>query len=111
MTSISTQKCFNHHDREAAARCPECHRSFCRECVTEHDDRVICASCLKKISVSKASLSHPWLATALLLVQSITAFMVLWLVLYYTGIALSGIPDQFHEGTLWQNTPWNVDGK
>lgn len=30
------------------ARCPECRRFFCRECVTEHDDQLLCASCLRK---------------------------------------------------------------
>ena len=42
------QTCFNHASREAAARCPGCRRFFCRECVTEHDGRVTCGSCLRK---------------------------------------------------------------
>ena len=42
--------CLNHPLREAAARCLECRHDFCRECVTDHGDRVICAACLAKLS-------------------------------------------------------------
>ena len=45
---LAHQRCFNHATREAVARCPECHHFFCRECITEHDDRVLCTGCLKK---------------------------------------------------------------
>ena len=48
--SIAQERCFNHAFREAVARCPECGRTFCRECISEHDDRVICAFCLKRLS-------------------------------------------------------------
>ena len=40
------QRCFRHDGREAAARCPGCRRYFCRECVTEHDGRLLCAACV-----------------------------------------------------------------
>ena len=50
MRSLSLQRCFNHAHREAAARCPECTHFYCRECITEHDDRVICAACLRKLA-------------------------------------------------------------
>lgn len=39
------KRCFNHAEREATARCPVCTRDFCRECVTEHDHRMLCRSC------------------------------------------------------------------
>ena len=48
LVNLSQQRCFNHTSREAVARCPECGRFFCRECITEHDDRVLCAVCLGK---------------------------------------------------------------
>jgi hypothetical protein len=41
------QRCTNHEMREAVCRCPLCRRSFCRECVTEHEDRLVCAACLR----------------------------------------------------------------
>jgi len=41
------QRCWNHELREAVCRCPGCGRCFCRECVTEHEERLLCAACLK----------------------------------------------------------------
>src|SRR5258708_26363061 len=48
------QRCFYHEFREAASRCPICSRYFCRECVTEHDNRVLCVECLKAIVAGRA---------------------------------------------------------
>ena len=45
--SIPQQHCWNHPGRGAICRCPVCHRSFCHECVSEHDSRLLCASCIK----------------------------------------------------------------
>ncbi len=47
-TDIADRKCYNHASREAVARCPQCSNFFCRECITEHDDVIMCASCLEK---------------------------------------------------------------
>src|SRR5882724_11906637 len=46
------QSCWNHEAREAVCRCPECGRSFCRECVTEHAARLLCAACLRKVMLA-----------------------------------------------------------
>src|SRR5438132_254763 len=54
MEILARQRCLNHLNREAVARCPECKRFFCRECVTEHEDRLICAACLKKLAKATA---------------------------------------------------------
>jgi hypothetical protein len=48
MSDLARQQCFNHPGREAVVRCPGCHRDYCRECVTEHDDRYLCSSCLRQ---------------------------------------------------------------
>ena len=50
--NIARERCRNHEHREAACRCPECRGYFCRECVTEHDGRLLCTNCL-------AALEHP----------------------------------------------------
>jgi hypothetical protein len=47
MTDLARQQCFNHPGREAIVRCPSCRRDYCRECVTEHDDRYLCSNCLR----------------------------------------------------------------
>ena len=48
------ERCWNHDAREAVCRCPACRRSFCRECVTEHENRLMCASCLLNVVRSAA---------------------------------------------------------
>ncbi|MGA3240549.1 MAG: hypothetical protein ABSG03_30115 [Bryobacteraceae bacterium] len=44
------QRCWNHDAREAACRCPGCGRSYCRECVSEHEGRLLCAACLSVVT-------------------------------------------------------------
>ncbi len=105
MDSLFLQRCFNHAAREAVARCPECKRFFCRECVSEHDDRVICTACLKKESESKgldlSKLRWAWRA-----VQAFGGVFLAWLFFYVVGQILLSIPSTFHEGTVW-NRIWD----
>lgn len=103
MADLSRQRCANHADREAAARCPECRRFFCRECVTEHEDRVICASCLKALSAapSRARRGLVWLAR---LAQCLLSILILWFFFYLCGTVLLSIPSSFHEATVWKTT-------
>ena len=49
------QRCWNHEAREAVCRCPQCGRSFCRECVTEHESRLLCATCLKTAARARSA--------------------------------------------------------
>ncbi len=56
MSDLAAVRCFNHPEREAAARCPRCRRHFCRECVTEHDGRMLCASCIVALAGEAAKL-------------------------------------------------------
>jgi hypothetical protein len=57
MTAAIHQRCWNHESREAVCRCPECGRSFCRECVTEHQSRLLCAACLTRLAQKAAPAS------------------------------------------------------
>lgn len=97
----SDQRCFNHAQREAAARCPECGRFFCRECVAEHDDRVICAACLKQLSAPPRQRSPFW-PGALLAGQCVLALLLAWFFFFFIGDWLLRLPASFHEATLWQ---------
>lgn len=104
MLNLAHQRCFNHAVREAVARCPECGQYFCRECITEHDDRVVCAACLKKLT----RLPPPRTATlARLLSLARCAFGILiaWFFFFLIGESLLKLPATFHEGTLWR-VPW-----
>ena len=102
MNALSQQRCSNHSGREAVARCPECSRFYCRECVTEHEDRVICAPCLRRLTQVRAERSRP--IRQLLRGLSVAAgLLVCWLYFYYLGRILLSVPAPFHEGTIWQS--------
>ena len=101
MPTLTHQRCLNHARREAVARCPACLQFFCRECVTEHDDRVICAACLKQL-VRVPLLQRPGFAGTLRAAQGLLGLMTAWFFFYLIGAALLSLPTPFHEGTLWQ---------
>ena len=102
MPSLTHQRCFNHARREAVGRCPECARFYCRECVTEHDDRLLCASCLKKLAPRPLTESRLFLAT-LRACQCVLSLLAAWTFFYYVGQVLLRIPSSFHEGTIWKS--------
>ncbi len=94
------QRCFNHATREAVARCPECRQFFCRECITEHDDRVVCSACLRKLARVPLT-KQPAFVKILRLAQCLAGIMVAWFFFFLIGDAVLKIPASFHEGTLW----------
>ena len=98
--SIAQERCSNHASREAVARCPECGRYFCRECISEHDDRVICASCLKRLSAKPVRRYR--LAGLVRLAQVLMGVLLLWSSFYLLGKALLTIPSSFHEMAIGQ---------
>jgi len=101
MTALAHQRCLNHESREAVARCLECGHFFCRECITEHDERVICASCLKKIAPAA---EQPVRRRVNLwpVLPSAGGLLLAWFVFYTIGRMLLALPDSFHDGTMWQ---------
>ena len=105
MSSLAAQRCLHHSLREAVARCPECKHFYCRECIAEHDDRVICAACLRKMLRRPEQRRHPflWLARAAALGCSL---LTGWLAFYWVGRILLSIPTSFHDGTLWHTSFW-----
>ena len=100
-SALTQQRCLNHSEREAAARCPECSHYYCRECATEHDGRVICASCLKKLAEEKKTQLAP-MASLGRLAGGMTGFLLVWLLFYMIGLGLAGLPSEFHDGTVWK---------
>jgi hypothetical protein len=96
MNDISRLRCFNHSTREAVALCPQCSHPFCRECITEHEDRVLCARCLA--ALEKAPGKRPArIASVLRGSSGLLSFIMLWAVFYYFGKILLKIPSSFHE--------------
>ena len=102
MTAITQQRCTLHPSREAVALCPICHRPFCRECVTEHDDRIVCAACIRNLVAESRDDTRKRARLLAPLLRAALGFLVLWLAFYATGQALLRLPSAFHEGSLWK---------
>lgn len=101
MSTLSARRCFNHARREAVARCPVCANFFCRECVTEHDGRMICARCLLPGVAPRPR--RRFFAALLRSCQVLAGVLVLWLAFFLMGRALLMLPSSFHDGTLWDS--------
>ena len=105
MQDLALKRCVNHESREAVARCPECGHFFCRECITEHDERVVCALCLKKL-VRSSSRRRRRLRLVVGIARCLLGIMTAWLFFYLVGRTLVSIPSSFHEGTVWRTEWW-----
>ncbi len=101
MPALVDQRCFNHVTREAAARCPECGRFFCRECVTEHDERLLCAACLKQLIATSFSRRNIFLLPFRTL-QFLLGFLTACFFFYLLGQGLLSLDASVHEGTIWK---------
>ena len=105
MAAVALQRCLHHGEREAIARCPECGSFFCRECITEHDERIICASCLAKITRTAGPKARrrpfaalrPWAA-------AFSGIVVAWLCFYFIGRLLVAVPSDFHASSIWNGS-------
>ena len=104
MTNLHQQVCHNHGTREAVARCPECGLFYCRECIAEHEDRIICAACLRKTLRAPEQKRQPLAGLGRVAAFGLS-FMIAWLAFYWSGKILLSIPTSFHDGTLWR-TPF-----
>jgi hypothetical protein len=100
VATLRRRRCDNHPNREASARCPECGRFFCRECITEHEDRVVCASCLAKLTVRKTARKPSWALAPRLGLALLAAALVYFALLLIGNILLS-IPSDFHAHGGW----------
>ncbi len=109
MQDLARQRCFNHSGREAVAICLDCNNLFCRECITEHEDRVICANCLSNLKAfdtqkkNRFAFFRPVLRLLFGTFLFLGSLTFLWLCFFYLGQFLLEMPSSFHEGTLWQN--------
>ncbi len=101
MRALVHQRCRHHAEREAVARCPECKRYFCRECVSEHDGRILCADCLRRLLAPAVSPRRRFDGIGRLLL-GLFAVVFIWFFFFLIGRSLLAIPSSFHEGTIWK---------
>ena len=108
MAALHQTKCINHESREAVARCPGCREFYCRECITEHDGRVICSSCLAENALAetqkkeRAGVSTA-IAGLLAVCGTFSGLLILWMLFYAIGQFLLLFPDDFHSGDMWKD--------
>lgn len=98
---LARQRCFNHADAQAAARCPRCRRFYCRKCVTEHRGQVVCAACLS--AQAGPPMKRKGLAAVAWTGAGVLGATLAWAFFYWIGGLLLSIPSAFHEGTLWSH--------
>ena len=95
---LHTRRCVRHASREAAARCPGCGEFFCRECIVEHEGKLLCAACLARATAARER-RQPRLAAVRRAGSAGVGARVLWRVFYWV---LLKIPPDFHDGTIWK---------
>jgi hypothetical protein len=93
--TLLDQRCFHHDIREAVAQCPSCKLFFCRECVTEHEGRMICRTCVAA-AIARIENKTARTARAFWTVTALGGILIAWLVFYYLGLALARVPSKFH---------------
>lgn len=100
---LHSRRCVRHPAREAAARCPGCHRFFCRECVVEHAGKLLCAACLARLTAAAAR-RRARLAGLRRALWSAAGALLLWAMFYVSGALLLKIPSEYHDGTAWRRS-------
>jgi len=98
--TLRQKLCVNHPQREASARCPGCGKFYCRECISEHDDRVLCAACLAGMSAKKETETSRW-AWAPRLALVVLAVITVYFAFLLLGNLLLSFPSEFHGKGGW----------
>ncbi|MEM6915966.1 MAG: rhomboid family protein [Verrucomicrobiota bacterium] len=100
---VGDTTCVIHPDRVAVARCPSCNQFFCAECITEHEGQMICAECLNRLSKVPEKRERRRIRIPIAaMTQWIFAALVVWLLFYLVAQTIGDMPDEFHDGTIWE---------
>lgn len=100
--AIAQARCFTHAHREAAAKCPQCGKFYCRECVTEHEGRVMCRTCLDALLEQSEVAGPGWLRAVGSWALSGVGFLFAIYCFYQIGRVLLRIPSKFHTGVFFE---------
>src|SRR5579872_7296852 len=100
MSPAIQQRCWNHPEREASCRCPHCVRSFCRECVTEHEAQLLCASCLEAVAKERPTTRRA-LRRFLPAAMALAGLMLAWF--FYYGVGQAFLQSAARPEPTWQD--------
>ena len=89
MSTLVHRRCWHHPDRAAVCRCPGCSRDYCRECVTEHDSRLLCANCLRNLLQGAARSTN---RRAAAVASAVAGLLLSWAVFYGFGRVMILLP-------------------
>lgn len=87
--------CCLHPQRGAAGICKGCARPFCRECLTEHDYRFLCKSCMAALVAADARRATLW-AWISRPAAAIASFLAVYLTFFAFGKIIALIPPEYH---------------
>jgi hypothetical protein len=99
------QRCWNHESREAVCRCPQCGNSFCRECVTEHEFRLLCAACLNVLARARQEdrpAKRGGMRRLAPVAMALAGIVIAWLVFFGAAEAMLTVAVRA-EQTSWLN--------
>jgi len=85
--TLARARCTNHELRQASGVCPSCQRPFCKECLTEHDGRLTCASCLRRAAPA-ARVRGAWKKRLAAPAMLAAALLASWFFFYAAGSSL-----------------------
>lgn len=110
---LQRQQCILHPERGAVARCPQCQRFYCHECITEHDGEVLCRHCLSAQREQDATRPFERHRKALNRVVvkpllAVAGMILLWVLFIALGSLLLRFPDSFHYEKPKVSTPENL---
>lgn len=97
------ERCSNHLEREAVARCPECKRYLCRECATEHQGRIICSVCMARGRGDRKAGVKAFPRWPARMLAAALSFFAAWFFFYLAGYYLVSAPASFHKQTIWSS--------
>ena len=95
------QRCWNHELREAVCRCPQCGRSFCRECVTEHQLRLLCAACLRQ-AAQTVDAPHGFFRRLAPTAMTLAGILLAWAIFFGAAQSLITITER-SERASWDS--------
>jgi hypothetical protein len=109
MTAIALERCWNHAAREAVCRCPGCARFYCRECVTEHEGRLLCAACVAGVAAQPRHRTT-WLGRFAGPASAAAGMLLAWLAFYGTARLIAELTDRLEEQQWRRESMWR-DGR